>query len=73
MAEKFNDLPGWDFEIDEVSAGVYKIVGVDKSGHEVSATGFDSDELIKQARLDALTIMRSLGRVGLWCRGCDHD
>lgn len=61
MIKTFPELPEWDFELDEVSAGVYKVVGTDKSGHVVSATGMDLEELIERCKKDALEISRSLG------------
>ena len=39
MSREFNDLPGWSFRIDEVSAGVYRVVGRDLAGRTVEATG----------------------------------
>ena len=39
MAREFNELPGWSFRIDEVSPGVYRVVGCDLAGRTVEATG----------------------------------
>ncbi len=61
MIKTFTELPRWNFELDEVSAGVYKVVGSHKSGHTVTATGTDMDELIEQCKNDAQDISRSLG------------
>jgi hypothetical protein len=39
MPREFEELPGWSFVIDEVSAGVYRVVGRDLAGRTVEATG----------------------------------
>jgi len=56
MIKTFPKLPEWKFELDEVSAGVYKVVGTDKTGRTVSSTGTDLEELIEQCKKDALAI-----------------
>ena len=50
MPIEFDELPDWLFEVDEISAGVYKVFGKDKSGRSVEATGTDPDELIKKCK-----------------------
>ncbi len=39
MKQKFSDLPNWIFEMEEVSAGVYEVVGRDPIGRSVSKRG----------------------------------
>jgi hypothetical protein len=39
MPREFKELPGWSFAIDEVSAGVYRVLGRDLAGRTVEATG----------------------------------
>lgn len=57
MSLTFKELPGWSFEIEEVSAGVYEIVGSDGYGHRVQSKGTDPDALLHQAREDAIRLM----------------
>jgi len=59
MIKTFPEIPAWEFELDEVSAGVYKVVGTDKAGHTVSSMGTDIEELIEQCKKDALAISHS--------------
>jgi hypothetical protein len=59
MKREFPDLPTWDFEMDEVSAGVYEVTGRDLAGHRVSAKGIALDNLMEQCRREALRIMIS--------------
>jgi hypothetical protein len=47
------ELPDWKFEIDEISAGVYRVRGVDKDGRSVEATGTDEDALLEECRRSA--------------------
>ncbi len=56
MKRRFLDLPTWEFEIDEVSAGVYEVIGSDLSGHRVSAKGIDPESLMEQCRREALSL-----------------
>jgi len=56
MKKTYPELPRWVFEVDEVSANVFQVIGTTKSGHQVSATGSDLDELIEQCRNDARNI-----------------
>jgi hypothetical protein len=57
MTDRFPDLPDWTFDIDEVSAGVYRGTGRDTAGRSVSATGPDPEQLIERLRRDAAGIM----------------
>jgi hypothetical protein len=50
MKKTFPDLPDWTFEMDEISAGVYEVVGKDGSGNSVSAKGIDLDKIITECR-----------------------
>lgn len=46
----FPELPGWRFDVEEVSAGVFRAVGVDEAGRSVQATGIDPDQLLDECR-----------------------
>jgi hypothetical protein len=50
------DLRGWSFEVDEISAGVYKVRGVDEAGRSVEATGTDPDALLEDCKESAARI-----------------
>jgi len=56
MKKTFSELPAWSFDMDEVSAGVYEVVGTDNSGHRVSAKGTDLDAALENCRQQALRI-----------------
>lgn len=53
MKETFSDLPGWIFDLDEVSANVYEVIGRDTYGHCVFAKGVDLDDLLEKCRKQA--------------------
>lgn len=57
MKNQFPELPGWQFNLDEVSASVYEVVGQDRAGHRVTAKGTDPDALLEQCRNDALRMV----------------
>lgn len=59
MARKvtFVELPGWAFEVDEKSSGVYEAIGRSKNGATVVATASDPHEAIAGC-------MRSAGQDG---------
>lgn len=56
MIKVFDDLPNWRFELDEISANVYEVVGTDIYGHKVAAKGLDLDDLIGSCKKKALAI-----------------
>lgn len=56
MEHRFEELPGWTFKMDEVSAGVYEVVAGDHAGHAVSAKGNDLDSLVEWCRNEARRI-----------------
>jgi len=53
MKKSFPDLPGWTFEMDEVSAGVYEVVGHDVSGNKVSSKGIELDKIVADCKAKA--------------------
>lgn len=57
MAREFPELPGWSFDVDEVSAGVYRACGRDRAGRNVEGTGLDPDALIEKCKQAALKMM----------------
>ena len=58
----FTDLPGWEFDADEISAGIYKASGRDTRGHHVDATGTDPERLIEQCVAAARELTPRIGR-----------
>jgi hypothetical protein len=61
MKQTFPDLPGWTFEIDEVSANVYEVIATDSVGHRVQVKGTDPDVLLEDARKSARKIRGNVG------------
>ena len=62
MAQKFTDLPGWTFDVDEVSANVYKVVGRDAVGRTFEKSGFDPDQLLEEAKEYARQVLAGAGK-----------
>lgn len=60
MKHRFADVPDWTFEIEEVSANVYEVIGMDRAGHRVQAKGTDPDELLSDARTGAKKIQAAM-------------
>jgi hypothetical protein len=56
LRRTYSDLPDWTFEIDEVSAGVYRVKGTDDAGRSVEATGTDPDVLLDDCKRSAARI-----------------
>jgi len=51
MKETFPDLPGWTFDIREVSAGMYEVVVTDTNGYfRAKMTGQLDDLILKHTR-----------------------
>jgi hypothetical protein len=64
MKRTFVELPTWEFEIDEVSANVYEVAGMDEAGHRVSGRGIDPDLILEQCRQEALGIVKTSSSAG---------
>lgn len=54
MIEIFDDLPGWRFDIREVSAGVFRAAASGSHGEEWVEIDTDEDDLIQTCRKRAL-------------------
>jgi hypothetical protein len=53
----FDDMPGWQFEIDEVSMGVYEVIVSDENGDcRYSAKGTDPNALLQKGHQEALKL-----------------
>jgi hypothetical protein len=50
VTKEYSDLPGWIFELEEVSNGVYQVTGRDLFSTEVSCKGIDLDKVIAECR-----------------------
>jgi hypothetical protein len=59
MKRTFPDLPGWSFEIDEVSASVYQVIGTDEHEHQIMKSGIDPEQLIAECRSEASNMLYS--------------
>ena len=59
MKETFEDLPGWTFEIREVSANAYKATGSDSAGHSFEFVGYNEEAVVAEAKRRARNILQS--------------
>jgi hypothetical protein len=57
MPRIFPELPGWSFDADEISVGVYRAFGRDTAGRNVEAFGLDRETIIEKCRKAAFEIM----------------
>ena len=69
MKQTFQDVPGWTFEIEEVSANVYEVTATDGVGHRVQVKGTNPYELLEEARKSARKVHESAGGSRLRRRG----
>lgn len=59
MEKQFQDLPGWAFRVDEISANVYNIKGRNiVNGASLDLSGSDPEQLLERARRTALEMDR---------------
>lgn len=49
-------MPRWTFYVDEVSAGVFRVKGVDEVGRSVESKGTDPDSLLEDCKSSAARI-----------------
>lgn len=61
MKKKYSELPNWVFELNEVSANVYEVVGTNQFGQKVYGKGLELNELIDKCKKNAEEIERSRG------------
>lgn len=59
MKLKFDDFPGWEFDIEEVSAGVYRATGGDQFGHRTARTGVDPQVVLEECKAYAVEVTSS--------------
>jgi hypothetical protein len=52
--DSYPGLAGWKFLVEEVSAGVYRVIGMDEAGRRAETKGLDPDELLNKYFEDAL-------------------
>jgi hypothetical protein len=57
VKQTFPELPKWTFDIDEVSAGVYRVIGTHLNGYRVQVEGTDPDKLLEECRNSARNLI----------------
>lgn len=57
---KVDGISNWKFEIEEVSAGAYRLLGTHSSGASIDLAGTDPDSLVEAAKERALAIEQKL-------------
>lgn len=59
MPTTFEELPGWTFVIEEVSAGVYKALGMDEAGRSVEMSGLDPEAMLEECKKRVVNMLAS--------------
>lgn len=49
-------VAGWEFHTEEISAGVYRVRGVNARGRSVEATGTDPEQLLAECKTYAASL-----------------
>ncbi len=62
MSLEFKELEYWRFDILEVSANIFKVMGKDKWHHSIELTGTDPDKLLDDCKKYASDIILSRNR-----------
>lgn len=52
----FEELPDWTFDVAEVSTGVYRVIGKNSIGQEITETGIDPELVLGNCRNKALAM-----------------
>ncbi len=60
MNKKIDPIPHWEVNVDEVSAGVYRLRAKHELGLSIDLTGFDSEKLLEQAKESATKMEQGL-------------
>jgi hypothetical protein len=53
VKQTFPELPKWTFDIDEVSAGVYRVIGTHLNGYRVQVEGINPEKLLEECKNSA--------------------
>jgi hypothetical protein len=56
MKKEFAELPGWSFEIEELSAGGFRITATAKSGRTFETKGTDYEALLAECRQEVAAL-----------------
>ena len=56
MIKIYPELKNWSFDINEVSAGVFEIIGLNKLGGSISLKGIDPEDLLARCKKEAATM-----------------
>ena len=56
------ELPGWSFEVNEVSVGVFRVYGRDVADRTIEATGTDPEALLRRCTREAAELARGRPR-----------
>lgn len=56
MKRELPDLPGWSFEIDEESAGVYRVTARAKDGQTFEMKGSGEESMLSEHRQEAAAL-----------------
>jgi hypothetical protein len=49
MSIELKELPGWTFDVDELSANVFNVIARDSAGVRFEKSGTDADALLEEA------------------------
>jgi hypothetical protein len=60
MEARIDGIPSWQFEIEEVSVGVYRLRGTHSSAASIDLTGSDPESLVETGKQRALSIEKEL-------------
>lgn len=58
MIRNYPELPGWIFDIDEKSAGVYEVVARDARGRTIKKAGTNPEQLIDECKREIADLGR---------------
>jgi hypothetical protein len=57
VKQTFPELPQWTFDIDEVSACVYRVIGTHLNGYQVQVEGTDPEKLLEECKNSAIDLI----------------
>jgi len=56
MKKEFSELPGWSFEVEELSAGGYRVTATARSGRTFETKGTDREALLAECRQEVAAL-----------------
>jgi len=57
---QLEEFPNWEFDVDETSANIYRVMAKHRLGPTIERSGYDPDGLLEQVKADAKQMEKTI-------------